>query len=264
MESMILRAAPASPGITGVLTSCGRHDLLVDTLHSFYRHNTLPLDKMIVVEDGPEIPADEVRALFADRSIEWISTGENVGQMAAIDYAYSRVGTPYIFHLEDDWEFFRSGFIEKSLAILRAEPKCLQVWIRPLDDMNDHPLVGHEFRTGEIPWRRLAYGHYGVWHGFSFNPGLRRLRDYVSINGYGCHGRFDIKYPARTEEAISALYRRRDFFAVALSDDGGRGYVRHSGDHRHIGGLYGVRRPPNRARRALGRLVRMGRAVVSR
>ena len=34
------------------------------------------------------------------------------GQIKSVDYAYSMVETPYIFHLEDDWEFYESYFIE--------------------------------------------------------------------------------------------------------------------------------------------------------
>ena len=79
--------------ITGVLTSCNRYDLLAETLESFFRTNTLPLDKLIVVEDGPEVP-DRVRGAFRDHDIEWLSTGRRVRLIPAIDYAYSRVTTP--------------------------------------------------------------------------------------------------------------------------------------------------------------------------
>lgn len=222
--------------ITGVLTSCGRHDLLARTLTSFYAFNTRPLAGMIVVEDGPDIPQG-ARAPFAQQPIEWISTGRRVGQVAAIDYAYSRVKTPYIFHLEDDWEFYRPGFIEKSLPVLEANPKCLQVWIRALNDTQRHPVEPHVYSDGGVPWRRLALEYHcqGVWHGFAFNPGLRRLADYVSIGGYGVHTRFDPAKPGASESAIGRVYRQRDFYAAILCDENGAGYVRHTGGGRHVG-----------------------------
>jgi hypothetical protein len=40
----------------------------------------------------------------------------NLGQINSIDRGYSNVDTKYIFHLEDDWEFYDYGFIEKSKA----------------------------------------------------------------------------------------------------------------------------------------------------
>ena len=54
-----------------------------------------------------------------------ISTGERVGQIAAIDYAYYHVQTDYIFHLEDDWQFYAPVFIEKSRLLLMSLPLCL-------------------------------------------------------------------------------------------------------------------------------------------
>lgn len=222
--------------ITAVLTSCRRYDLLNRTLESFFRTNTAPLDAFIVVEDGAEIP-DDVRSIHAGRDITWIAAGRRVGQIAAIDYAYSRVRTPYVFHLEDDWEFYRTGYIEKSLLLLEAHPKCLQVYLRALNDTQKHPVLPHPFVTEGVEWRRMAYNHIlmGEWHGFSFNPGLRRLADYVSIGGYGVHTRFDQAQPGLSESAISKLYRKRDFFAAILSEGEGKGYVRHIGKGRHVG-----------------------------
>lgn len=160
-----------------------------------------------------------------------------MGQIAAIDYAYSRVETPYIFHLEDDWDFYRPGYIEKSLLLLEAHPKCLQVYIRAVTDTQKHPILPHQHVTEGVEWRRMAYNHIlmGEWHGFLFNPGLRRLADYVSIGGYGIHTRFDQAQPGLSESAIGKLYRKRDFFAAILTDEGGKGYVRHIGKGRHVG-----------------------------
>ncbi len=222
--------------ITAVLTSCGRHDLLEETLRSFFETAPAPLKRLIVVEDGPDIPQD-VRRKFVGNPIEWISTGTRVGQIAAIDYAYSRVTTPYIFHMEDDWLFYRHGFLEKSLIVLEANPKCVQVQIRALGDLMGHPILDHTRTTRGVEWRQLAYDYFGDegdWHGFSFNPGLRRLSDYVSVGGYGVHTRFDMAIPWLSESALSKLYRVRDFFAAVLTDDNGSGYVRHIGDQRHV------------------------------
>ncbi|MBX3438090.1 MAG: glycosyltransferase [Planctomycetaceae bacterium] len=235
-RSKVEPAHKMEPLVTGVLTSCGRHDLLVDTLQSFFATNAAPIDRMIVVEDGPEVP-QSVRSKLEGQPIEWISTGVRVGQIAAIDYAYSRVATPYVFHLEDDWNFYRSGYIEKSLDILQENPKCIQVQIRALSDLMGHPLEPHIYRSGQAEWRRLApdyFGEEGDWHGFCFNPGLRRLSDYISVGGYGVHTKFDMKIPWLSESALSKLYRLRDFYAAVLSDDNGSGYVRHTGDDRHV------------------------------
>ena len=90
--------APLSP-VTGVLTSCDRHDLLERTLDSFFATNTFPLRELIIVEDGDTVP-HHLRRKYAS-NVQWLSTGRRVGQIAAIDYAYSRVQTRYIFHAVD-------------------------------------------------------------------------------------------------------------------------------------------------------------------
>ena len=219
--------------ITAVLTSCGRHDLLKVTLDSFFATDGGQVDEMIVVEDGPPIPA-HIQQLYAAHPISWIDTGARVGQVAAIDYAYSRVRTPYVFHMEDDWQFFRAGYMQASLEVLRANPKCLQVWIRPFDDMQGHPLLPYVYEDNGVRWQRLAFAYLGVWHGFSWNPGLRRFADYVSIGGFGAHARFDPATPLSSERRIGDVFRRRDFYAAALGDGQGKGFVRHIGAGRHV------------------------------
>lgn len=234
--------------ITGVLTSCGRYTLLQQTIESFFRFNTGPMDKLIVMEDGPEIP-DEVRNRMSEYPVEWRSTGKRVGQIAAIDYAYSRVRTPYVFHMEDDWEFYRSGFMEKSLIVLESNPKCIQVWIRALADTNKHPILPHVYENMGVRWQRLSFdyhivgarwkrlffkNHKHLWHGFSFNPGLRRLSDYVAVDGYGTHTMYDPANPNAAESTLNRLYRSRDYYSAILADDS-VGYIRHIGGDHHIG-----------------------------
>ena len=67
------------------------------------------------------------------------------GQIKSVDYAYSMVETPYIFHLEDDWEFYESYFIEHSFKLMDEDSKLITVWLRELNDTMDHP-VGKEYK----------------------------------------------------------------------------------------------------------------------
>jgi len=175
--------------ITLVVTSCGRYDLLAKTLESFYRWNTYPVSEVIIAED-------------------W----EREGQVWHIDLAYSRVKTPYIFACEDDWEFYRTGFIEKSLEILEKYPSILQVWLREHNDTNGHPIVKlpqFDCETMKADW--------GIWGGFSWNPGLRRLCDYQKI------GSSYLKYGQ--EHLVSKAYQDLGFHAAILPE----GYVKHIG-----------------------------------
>ena len=223
-------------GVSVVLTSCQRHDLLERTLDSFIAFNTFKIHELILVEDGPS-PPHFLREYDFPFPLRVICTGQRVGQIAAIDYAYSHVRTEHIFHMEDDWEFFRPQFIEKSLIVLSENEKCLQVWLRALSDTNGHTTEKELLSTDGILWRKLDYNFDGMWHGFSFNPGLRRIKDYVDLDGFGIH---TLGLPEWSDESgsretkISQLYKERGMFAAILADGNGKGYVRHLGWNRSL------------------------------
>lgn len=142
--------------ITVVVTSCNRHDLLERTLVSFRKFNTDPgVARILVVEDGDGDPSEVCNRLDATL----IRTGGRVGQIAAIDRAYEMVRTPFIFHLEDDWEFYRSGLMERSRGVLNVDPSTVCVWLRAWNDTNGHPL---SFRSSCGSFGVIATGHHGL------------------------------------------------------------------------------------------------------
>lgn len=223
------------PGrVTAVVTSCGRQDLLERTLDSFFRFNSFPLAGMVVVEDGPASTNHNLSKKYLDRNVKWLATGKQMGQIVAIDYAYSLVNSEFIFHLEDDWEFCRGGFVERSLSLLQFLPNCLQVYIRATDDINGHPLAPGMHTAGGQFYRRVEFGYINAWHGFSFNPGLRRTADYRRLGRYGKHVRHDPDRPGSAEARLSRIYRELGYYAVILADNAGTGYVRHTGDGRRV------------------------------
>ena len=113
-------------GVTVVVTSCGRQDLLERTLDSFLKYNTYPVRAFVIVEDDASDKNRRLEEKYGPYNLKWLATGKHIGQISAIDEAYKHVQTEYIFHCEDDWEFTAPGFIEKSLAVLTANPKLLQ------------------------------------------------------------------------------------------------------------------------------------------
>ncbi|MET3461299.1 glycosyltransferase family 2 protein [Variovorax atrisoli] len=211
------------PDVTVVLTSCDRHDLLEKTLASFVQFNTYAgVKEIIVVEDGTADPA----AICSKFGARLIRIGRRAGQVNAIDTAYAQVTTPYVFHLEDDWEFYKPGFIEKSKALLDLDPSTMQVWLRAWDDTNGHPL---SFQSDDDMFGVIALDVHGVWSGFSFNPGLRRISDYKKLGTYGAVQRATEGH--HYEVAISLKYRELGYRAVILEKNG---YVRHIGWDRHV------------------------------
>jgi hypothetical protein len=173
-----------------IVTSCGRHDLLKETLDSFIRVNCggAKPDATIIIEDSeipmPDWMRDNIHFYSANiGKVQWIQNESRRGQIYSIDRAYAQVKTDYIFHMEDDWTFVRGeNFMQDSKAILEKYPSVLQVSLR--GDSGWHQLIDlpkyEGFKIAMPGWR-------GGWGGISFNPGLRRLSDYKKIGSYGSH-----------------------------------------------------------------------------
>lgn len=221
-----------------VITSCGRQDLLERTLKSFFATNEYPLNEIIVIEDGDGKLNGHLESVFKSQKIRWLQTGSRVGQIKAIDCAYQACTSDYIFHCEDDWEFFQTGYLSKSLTLLKHHPWLLQVWIRSLRDTNKHPLLKLECTTAGIPFRLLSPNHdaepWGQWHGFSWNPGLRRRDDYEKLGSFALLDPEGSKETWRVESEASKFYKHSGFLAAILADNSGDGYVRHIGKERRV------------------------------
>lgn len=209
--------------VTVVLTSCGRIFELKKTIASFNKYNTFPIHEFIIAEDsGNRAMHSEVKKLYPDYT--HIFHPKNVGLVNNIDSGYAQVKTEFIFHLEDDWEFTRPGFIEKSLEILLCYPSIMQVWIRAIGDTNGHPVQPKKYYAGNTEFMLVADNvDEGRWHGFTWNPGLRRLSDYQKIGPYS-KVTPDLKAGER-EMIIGLLYHKKGFRAAILPE----GYVHHIG-----------------------------------
>lgn len=209
--------------VTFVLTCCKRFDLLETTLKSFLKYNTYPIEEYIIIEDSPDV--DKLKAVlekFKDINFTVLYNNPQIGQLPSIDRAYAHVKTDYIFHCEDDWQFYGSGFIEKSFSILHDNEKVINVWIREQDDTNNHPVEPTVYTTGDgVEYKFMANGFNNLWHGFTFNPGLRRTKDYDLIKPY-------TKWVG--ESVINKEYHQLGFRGAILLN----GYVKHIGNHRKI------------------------------
>lgn len=219
--------------VTLVITSCNRLDLLDKTISSFNKFNNYPIKERIIVDDSGEEEIWKKLIKKYNNDYKLILNKKNIGQIKSIDLAYSYIRTPYIFHCEDDWEFYRSGFIENSLKILNNNNKILQVWLRERNDTNGHTIESDTFTFQDLQFYYMSRLYNKVWSGFAFNPGLRRLSDYNLIKPYNT-----IKFPNNLnfkipdyppdlykERCISLTYDKLGYRAVIFEE----GYVKHIG-----------------------------------
>jgi hypothetical protein len=77
-------------------------------------------------------------------------------------------------------------------------------------------------------------GEFGTWHGFSWNPALRRRREYDLLGSFTSLDPNGLKQTWEVESAASEFYQKRAFFAAILADNNGMGYVRHLGGGRRV------------------------------
>ena len=218
--------------ITICLTSCGRFDLLEKTISSLVSFwDGPPPAAFLIHEDSGKIPSDLGidlnRFLKRHWQIEAKWTLSNkAGQVHAIDTLYCQVQTPYIFHCEDDWEFYQQGFITDSKSVLEAEPTCACVWIRHPNDRNSHTILPDVKLTKQgVRYQQLAQRFRGDWHGMTWSPGLRRLSDYMLM------GHFEKFCQWRSNDHIIAekQYNRKYYEAGYVGMTLCRGFIKHIG-----------------------------------
>ena len=214
--------------VTVVITSCDRDELLLKTLESFERHNSYAIARVVLTEDGGrkgwQPPMAALEAI--SRDVVVIHAPGRVGQIGSIDRAYDWVQTPYIFHTEEDWDFYRTGFIEDSLDVLESDPFVSCVWLREPNDRNGHPTL----RGQKSAWRGTKYeymvpNYNGKWHGFTFNPGLRRLFDYKAVGPYSRIHPSVPGHQPNAEAAVGKAYFEKGLMAATLT----QGYIKHIG-----------------------------------
>jgi glycosyltransferase involved in cell wall biosynthesis len=219
--------------ITVVITSCNRIDLLEKTIESFFKFNTYPIKKIIIIDDSGIQNCINTCVKYIPDYIEHqlIYNEQNIGQIKSIDKAYSCIDTEYIFHCEDDWEFYDYGFIEKSLDILKTDNKIFCVWLREYQNgkvvLNGHPILPEIYSN---MYRRLGIfqERNNLWCGFTFNPGLRRLNDYKLNGPYSKIPKTDSHSTCGGIEAyLSKLYCSQHFYAAITTNESG--YVKHIG-----------------------------------
>lgn len=211
-----------------VLTSCGRFDLLDATLASFVAHAEIPPTQVIISEDSGDADVRDVVTRHFPQAEIFVNQ-PRLGQIRSIDQAYASVATEWVFHCEDDWEFYRPGFIGESMKLLQSFSDVSMVGLRPRSEhnprMREMPVTVHE----GVRFHHFDPTRHPEYFSYSFNPGLRRLSDYRAIGPFADIG---------PEEHVSYAFKKAGFHIANLEEPA----VRHIGDGRHVDSP-GSRRP---------------------
>ena len=166
-----------------------------------------------------------------------------IGQTRSIDRVYARVGTEWIFHCEDDCEFFGDGFIGRSFAILEEFNRISMVSLKDPAIFEPGYFYPEQVLSSGIRYRVANPAVAKKFTGLFFSPGLRRMSDYRIIGPYAplCIG--------RGEDEIGHVYRELGYRVAILADPA----ARHIGDGRHAPNRAKPRGFHNKAARSIAR-----------
>jgi hypothetical protein len=146
--------------------------------------------------------------------------------MRSIENGVKYITTSYVFHCEDDWEFYDYGFIETSMDILQENEKISQVILRQYNDYSSeyvriHADTNNKYRQITTVDNRQIY---------SFNPSLKKLTIQL----------LNIPYNDWDDEyTIQQKINELGYFAVVTTNP--NGYVRHIGWNRHIDNIDSIK-----------------------
>jgi len=164
--------------VTLFITSCGRPQLLRKTLESFVKYNTYPIKEVILCEDSGIPNIVDFAKNILPYPVIFCYNEIRMGQMKTIEKYTQMIKTPYVFHLEDDYEFFDYGFIEMSFKILASDPKISQVLLE--DEQHSFPKIDignplcYKLMTNK-PGEINANNGDGPLTVFSWRPSLKRI-----------------------------------------------------------------------------------------
>jgi hypothetical protein len=224
------------PGrLTVVLTSCGRFDLLEETVSSFLQY--FETERIVIADDAGDA---EAAARFAAKvpQVNMRVNEPKRGQMRSIDTLYASVQTPYVMHLEDDWKFTGGVDLAKVVRFLEAQPDISVVCIGYRFDERFRQSARKTTHEGIDYWIWDLDAH-PKWFSYSFNPSVGRLALWREIGPYA---RF------KTEEDLSQFAKGRGLRIAMVIPS----LAEHIGDERHAEDPF----QPQRAKTPLARLKR--------
>jgi GR25 family glycosyltransferase involved in LPS biosynthesis len=214
--------------ITFTTTTCKRYDLFEKTINSFLNccMDLHLIDRWLCVDDNSsEEDREKMKKNYP--FFEFYFKGKHdKGHARSMNIIKNSVKTPYIFHIEDDWKFFKKrNYITQCLEVLNQDSRIGQCLInKNYMETEKVPIVGGLFKTTSSGNRYYIHEHCSTeqehkqffqkykglpncayWPHFSFRASLFHTKilreigdfnenaDYFNKNG----GHFEMEYANR-------------------------------------------------------------------
>jgi hypothetical protein len=211
--------------VTLFITSCGRPNLLKKTLESFVKFNTYPIKNVILCEDSGVKGIVDFAKDILPYPITFCYNDTRIGQMKTIEKYTQLINTPYVFHLEDDYEFFKSGFIEMSFTLLHSDPKISQVLLE--DEQYIFASVNINSKMKKVMSNNIgdvtANNGDGPLSCYSWRPSLKRIEIHKMRMPYEL---WDDEY------TIQLHLNKLGYYSVIPTNE--IGFCRHIGKDAHV------------------------------
>lgn len=215
--------------ITFTITTCKRYCLFEKTMNSFINCCT-DLDKInrwICIDDNS---SEEDRKLMKEKYpfLEfYFKTPQDKGHPRSMNMLKNMINTPYVFHLEDDWQFFsKDNYITRCLEVVNEREDYGQCLINKnyaeIGDIvgghlhftkNRNTYLVHEYCSNQESQNafNLKYGgrpNCAYWPHFSLRPGLTKTtvwRDIGDFNETIAHFEMDYSYRYLAKKYITTF-----------------------------------------------------------
>lgn len=193
--TLVSSAVPVLPIVTFTITTCKRYDLFERTMNSFLHHctDTHLIAAWICVDDN-SAPADRelMKQKYPFFTFVW-KTPDQKGHAQSMNILMDRIETPFVFHMEDDWEFFRTGaYIQDCLEVLHANASFGQCLLNrnymelPTDRIDggvynktENGLIyfTHEYQENATLFasKHGSVPNCAYWPHYSLRPGVSRV-----------------------------------------------------------------------------------------
>uniref|UniRef100_A0A6C0DKB9 Uncharacterized protein n=1 Tax=viral metagenome TaxID=1070528 RepID=A0A6C0DKB9_9ZZZZ len=235
--------------VTITTTTCKRTDLITRTIDSFLEcvlDYKKYVKEWIIIDDNSN---EKDRAYMKEKYpfIRFIYKDQsNKGHPRSMNMFLEEVKTPYVFNLEDDFEFFRrDNFFERMHSVLELDKsygQCLMninytedtdsgnaIWGSTMRSVNKMRYFIHNYYTGkklEEEQRKLNGPSCLYWPHFSFRVGLTKTSVLKEIGKYDETAKhFEMEYAHRY---VSKGYKTTFLDGIYCAHIGRRTYERNT------------------------------------
>nr|QBK85315.1 MAG: glycosyltransferase family 25 LPS biosynthesis protein [Iridovirus LCIVAC01] len=221
IREMMARELPAFPRVTFTITTCKRYDLFEKTINSFINccEDLHMIDSWLCIDDNSS-QEDRLKMQKKYPFFRFYFKGKELkGHAQSMNIIWKQVKTPYLFHIEDDWQFFKKRpYISHCLSVLGESETYGQCLINKnyAETGDDFDIIGGEFKRTPSGIGYFIHDHYpnekmhefiqkhgigkncAYWPHFSFRPSLLKMNALKIVGKFNPQAsHFEMEYAHR-------------------------------------------------------------------